>query len=174
MQRIATAIPILAFWAASLLFGTPALGQNPKPIGTYGKWQALTFEEKGKPGCYVIAEPDRKEGAYTSRGKVFALVAHRPADSKMNVITVIAGYTYKEGSEVTLEVGSEKFTLSTEEDKAWATDEDDPRIVEALKRGDGMVVHGVSSRGTETTDTYSLTGFTKAYNAIGEACGITQ
>ena len=38
--------------------------------------------------------------------------------------------------------------------------------------GSGMIVRGVSSRGTETTDTYSLNGFTRAHNAIGQACGV--
>ena len=35
-----------------------------------------------------------------------------------------------------------------------------------------MVVKGTSSRDTLTTDTYSLIGFTKAYRAIGKACGL--
>ena len=34
-----------------------------------------------------------------------------------------------------------------------------------------MIVQGTSSRGTKTTDTYSLIGFTKAYRAIADACG---
>ena len=164
----------VAVWVVGVVVGAPAMAQNPQPIGSYGAWQALTFEEGGKSGCYVIAEPTRKEGNYTSRDDVYALVTHRPADDKLNVFTIIAGYTYKEQSTVTLEIGDEKFSLSTKDNTAWASDEDDMRIVEALKKGTtGMVVRGVSSRGTETTDTYSLTGFTKAYNAIGEACKLT-
>ena len=33
-----------------------------------------------------------------------------------------------------------------------------------------MIVDGVSSKGTKTTDTYSLSGFTKARKAIDKAC----
>jgi hypothetical protein len=33
-----------------------------------------------------------------------------------------------------------------------------------------MVVKGTSSRGTKTTDSYSLLGFTKAHKAIDTAC----
>jgi len=174
MLKIKIVICAIAVWVVGALIGSPALAQNPHPIASYGDWQALTFEEDGKPGCYVIAEPTRKEGNYTSRDDVYALVTHRPADSKLNVFTVIAGYAYQDQSAVELEIGDEKFSLQTKENTAWASDEDDPRIVEALKKGTGMVVRGVSSRGTETTDTYSLTGFTKAYNAIGEACKLTQ
>jgi Invasion associated locus B (IalB) protein len=40
-----------------------------------------------------------------------------------------------------------------------------------LKAGKQMIVRGTSSRGTETTDTYSLSGFTAALAAIDKACG---
>jgi hypothetical protein len=174
MLKIKIVVYSLAVWVVlGALDGSPAQAQNPRPIGSYGAWQALTFEEDGKSGCYVIAEPTRKEGNYTSRDDVYALVTHRPDDDKLNVFTLIAGYTYQPDSTVTLEIGDQTFSLSTKDDTAWASDDDDPRIVEALKKGAGMIVRGVSSRGTETTDTYSLTGFTKAYNAIGEACKLT-
>ena len=38
-------------------------------------------------------------------------------------------------------------------------------------KGSKMVAVGTSSRGTKTKDTYSLSGFTKAYKAINKACG---
>jgi hypothetical protein len=37
-------------------------------------------------------------------------------------------------------------------------------------KGAAMVVVGTSERGTKTTDTYSLKGFTAAYGAISKAC----
>ena len=49
-------------------------------------------------------------------------------------------------------------------------DKDDKDIVAAMKRGSRMIVDGVSSRGTKTKDTYSLTGFTSAYKAISNKC----
>ncbi len=172
MLKTRTIGATIAAWV--MLSASLVQAQNPQPIGSFADWQALTFEEEGKSGCYAIAEPTRKEGNYTSRGDVYALVTHRPADARLNVFTIIVGYTYQAGSEATAEIGNEKFSLFTQEGMAWAADDDDVKIVDALKRGAGMVVRGVSSRGTETTDTYSLTGFTKAYNAIGQACGLTQ
>ena len=160
--------------AAGGLFSAQAQEQAPpKPVGRYGDWQALTFEEAGNIACYMISEPKQAQGNYSTRGKVYALVTHRPTSKQLNVLTVIAGYTYKEKSEVTIEIGEEKFSLFTEQGTAWAPDaETDQKLVEAMKNGSGMIVRGVSSRDTETTDTYSLQGFTKAYNAIGEACGL--
>jgi invasion protein IalB len=171
MFRRTISIAVTAVWVIQSTLAAPVLAQTPKPIGSYGDWQALTYEENGKPVCYVFTEPAKKEGQYTSRGQVYALVTHRPADKKLNVFTIISGYTFKEDSDAILEIGDQKFTLFTQESMAWANDEDDPKIVEALKKGTGMVVHGTSARGTETIDTYSLRGFSKAYDAIGEACG---
>ena len=172
MLRLTTSIAVIAMWVIQIALTAPASAQNPKPIGSYGDWQALTYEEASKPVCYVFTEPAKKEGQYTTRGQVYALVTHRPTDKKLNVFTIIFGYTLKEDSDATLEIGDQKFTLFTQEGMAWATDEDDPKIVEALKKGTGMVVHGTSARGTETVDTYSLLGFSKAYDAIGSACGL--
>lgn len=172
MLRLMTSIAVIAVWVIQIALTAPASAQNPKPIGSYGDWRALTYEESGKPVCYVFTEPAKKEGQYTSRGQVYALVTHRPADKKLNVFTIISGYTYKEDSDAILEIGDQKFTLFTQEGMAWANDEDDPKIVDALKKGTGMVVHGTSARGTETIDTYSLQGFSKAYDAIGNACGL--
>ena len=167
-----TSIALAAMWVIQTALTVPAWAQTPKPIGSYGDWQALTYEENGKPVCYVFTEPAKKEGQYTSRGQVYALVTHRPSDKKMNVFTIISGYTFKEDTDAILEIGDQKFTLFTQEGMAWANDEDDPKIVEALKKGTGMVMHGTSNRGTETVDTYSLKGFSKAYDAIGDACGL--
>src|SRR5215471_21133214 len=126
---------IAAVWVMGLTGAGTAAAENPKLIGSYSNWQALTFQEESKAGCYTIAEPIRKEGAYSTRGRVYALVTHRPTDKKLNVITIIAGYEFKEGSGVTVEVGDEKFSLFTQQDMAWASDEDDAKIVDAMKRG---------------------------------------
>jgi invasion protein IalB len=175
MQMRMTAIPILCLTVAALALGAPAHAQSPTQIGDFGNWQALTFEESGNTGCYMLSSPDRMEGAYKSRGEVFALVTHRPAENTRDVVTIIAGYAYKPDSEVTVKVGGDKFKLFTHEGTAWAPDpEQDRALVDAMKNGSTMTVSGVSARGTKTTDTYSLTGFSKAYRAINDACGLNQ
>lgn len=167
--------PASATVAAFLVAGyfSSALAADPKAIGRYGAWQALTFEEGGNTSCYILSEPTQMEGKYNSRGKVYALVTHRPKSNQLNVVTIIAGYDYKPESEVVVEIGEETFKLFTDKGTAWTpTAESDQRMVEAMKNGSGMVVHGISARDTETVDTYSLQGFTKAYSAINEACGL--
>ena len=70
-----------------------------------------------------------------------------------------------------LKIGDVKKKLFTQDDAAWAADkETDQELVQAMIRGHSMVVKGTSSRGTATTDSYSLLGFTKAHKAINTAC----
>jgi hypothetical protein len=58
-----------------------------------------------------------------------------------------------------------------ENQAAWLSSVDDETgFVGALKGGTKLVVHGTSLKGTKTTDTYSLSGVTKAMTAIDTAC----
>ncbi|MEE8247875.1 MAG: invasion associated locus B family protein, partial [Alphaproteobacteria bacterium] len=65
------------------------------------------------------------------------------------------------------------WDLFTNGASAWApTAVDDKAIVKSMRAGSSMTVKGTSSRGTQTTDTYSLLGFSKALGAITKACGL--
>lgn len=159
--------------AAGPRVGGVAMAQEAEPesIGTFGNWQAVTFEEGGNKGCYITSKPTKEEGQYSQRGRVYVLVTHRPVDKSYDVVSVVAGYTYGENGDVTLTIDQTDFSLFTHQDSAWAPDATaDTALVDAMKKGNSMVVRGTSSRGTKTTDTYSLSGFTKAYQAIAEAC----
>jgi invasion protein IalB len=164
-------ILVLAFGSAAALAGPAAAQADPESIGSFGDWQAVTFDENGNKGCYITSKPTKEEGDYTQRGRVYVLVTNRPADKTFDVVSFVAGYTYEDGGEVTVTIDQAEFDLFTSKDSAWAADADtDAQLVAAMKKGNSMVVRGTSSRGTDTTDTYSLSGFSKAYQAMAEAC----
>ncbi|MBB4267175.1 invasion associated locus B family protein [Roseospira visakhapatnamensis] len=149
-----------------------ALAQDVKTIEKFKDWTAYTYEEQGSTVCYMASQPTKEEGNYSVRGDVYAIVSHRPKEGATNVVSFMAGYPFKDKSEVTVTIdGNTSFTLFTHEENAWAYDEDDARLVAAMRAGGRMVVKGTSTRGTLTTDTYSLMGFTNAHGAISKACG---
>lgn len=154
------------------LSANSAHAQNaPQLIDVFSKWEAYTYSEDGQKVCYMGSQPTSAKGDYTQRGKIYVMVTHRPALKLLNEVSFITGYTYKAGSDVDLQIDSKKFKLFTHDDSAWAVNsEEDRKLVSAMKAGSKMVVVGYSSRGTKTTDTYSLSGFTAAYNAISKAC----
>ncbi|MCB9947060.1 MAG: hypothetical protein H6842_04435 [Rhodospirillaceae bacterium] len=140
-------------------------------LGTHRDWHAFTYMENGNRVCYIASRPTRDEGNYTRRGDIFMLVTHRPAENTRDVVSIITGYTFQPDSEAEVTVGTQQFRLFTSNDTAWAYDaDDDRRIVQAMIQGSTMVVRGTSNRGTRTTDTYSLLGFTAAHNQIDELC----
>ncbi len=151
-----------------------AQAQNtPKLIDVFGKWEAYTYSEKGQKVCYMGSQPTSAKGDYTQRGRIYAMVTHRPSLKLLNEVSFITGYTYKSDSKVDLRIDSTSFKLFTHDDSAWAsTSEGDQKLIKAMKAGSTMVVVGYSSRDTKTTDTYSLSGFTAAYNAISKACSV--
>lgn len=150
-----------------------ASAQTPELIGNYGDWAAYSFTENGNKVCYMVSQPTKAEGKYSKRGDIFALVTHRPGEKTKNVFSYITGYTYKNGSDVTVNVNNQKFTLFTQKDMAWTPDQSsDNKITDAIRKGSKMVVKGTSSRGTLTTDTFSLKGSGGAHDAISKACGV--
>lgn len=169
MKR-AFALAALAFAAA---MSPPATAESAKLLASHDDWEAYVEAEDGKKVCYIGSKPKKEAGKYRKRGDTYMLVTHRPAENSVNVVSVAAGYTYQPESEVDVAIGDDKFRLFTDGDYAFANDaKTDGELVQAMIKGAVMVVKGTSNRGTATTDTYSLKGFTAAYKAIGRACGV--
>ncbi len=155
-----------------LLPGDSSWAGEPAHFGTYSDWNVFTFDDGEGKVCYLASQPVKSTGKYTKRGEVHFLVTHYAKRKGAAVINVIAGYTYKVDSDVLVKIGGSEFELFTDGDKAWAFNEAaDRAFVIAMKRGLKMTVKGMSSRGTQTTDVFSLTGFSSAFKAASKACG---
>ncbi|HUD88772.1 MAG TPA: invasion associated locus B family protein, partial [Xanthobacteraceae bacterium] len=75
------------------------------------------------------------------------------------------------GSEASVDVGSTSYALYTQQDGAWiknATEE--AQMVAAMRAGDSAVVKGVSAKGTQSSDTFSLKGLTQALDRVAQDC----
>jgi hypothetical protein len=70
-----------------------------------------------------------------------------------------------------VKIGNREFMLFTRGEHAWTkSQEADQALINAMKRGSNMTVRGTSLKGTYSLDTYSLLGFTAAYEAMVNAC----
>jgi hypothetical protein len=146
-----------------------------RSLGTFDLWTAYASEDKTGRVCYLVGQPQKSEPAGSGRKAPMAMVTHRPAEKISNVVSFVAGYPLKDGSDVALDVGGSKFELFTKDDGAWArTAELDKSIVAALAKGQQAVVKGVPQKGPATTDIYPLAGFAKALAAIDKACGVKR
>ena len=170
-RTVAGALAAALLLPALGLSAAPASAQAIERLGEFGNWTAYAYTDKGQKTCYMASAPTKDEGAYKKRGKIYTRVTHRPGESTRDEVSILAGYKYKDQSFVKVKIDTKGYDLFTHDDTAWAPDSKaDATLVKAMKRGNKMTVSGASWRGTETKDTYSLSGFTKAYNAISKAC----
>jgi len=168
-------LPLAAALVAVLAAAWPAAAAEPTSLGTSRDWDALALEEGQRKTCYIVSRPKSQEGNFTRRDQPYLMVTHRPAEKSLDVVSILAGYTFQSGSEVTIQIGNQTFRLFTDNDSAWARDDNtDRQLVQAMRAGQTAVVRGTSSRGTKTTDTYSLAGFSASYQAINQACGVKR
>jgi invasion protein IalB len=154
---------------------TPPTMASAKPtlLGQYGDWGAYTALPGGKKVCFAIAKPASAETNPPNRPRnpVFMFISTRPADKVTNEVSVIIGYPFKPGTEASVDVGSTSYALYTQQDGGWiknATEE--AQMVDAMRSGQTAVVKGVSAKGTQSTDTYSLRGVAQALDRIAQEC----
>ena len=173
MRRIFKTLTTTAAVAvAGVVWSFSALAADPDRIGGNGDWSAYVVERSGNKTCYMVSKPTKDEGNYTRRGDIFVLVTNDPSSGTDGEVSFVAGYTYRAESDVTVQIGGTSFELFTNGDRAWTRGpEEDAVLVEAMVKGADMTVKGYSSRGTLTTDTYSLRGFTATKRMIDRACG---
>lgn len=146
--------------------------EMPKLLGEYGDWSTWTYNDRGNLMCYMTSTPKKDEGNYTKRGDIYAIITHRPAEKSFDEVSFVAGYQFDTKAPFVVKIGDKTFKNTfTEGGKAWmVSNAEDRNIIASMKRGERMIVDGKSSRGTATKDTYSLKGFTSAYQAISAKC----
>ena len=156
---------------ALMLAASAAAAEDGKFLGAFLSWEAHAGRVGKSRVCYMSGLPRKSAGKYEKRGEASIIVTHWPGRKRFDEVSVVAGYSYKKGSKVEAEIDGAAFDLYTEADRAWRYAGEDRKMVLAMRKGRTLVVKGVSSRGTRTTDTYSLRGFTAAHQAINKACG---
>lgn len=153
----------------------PAADPGPaKSLGSVGSWTAYLAQNKTGRVCYLVGQPEKTDPS-VKRKAVMAMVTHRTEDNVSNVVSFDEGYPLNEDDDVIVEIGSDKFSLFAKDDTAWArTSELDKTIVAALAKGKGAIVKATPKKGRGTTDTYALSGFSKALELIDKACDIKR
>jgi hypothetical protein len=146
-----------------------------KPLGNAGSWSAYLAENKAGKVCYLVGQPDKSEPASMKRKPVMAMITHRTEDNVSNVVSFDEGYPLNADDDVVVEIGTEKYALFAKDDTAWARTSDlDKTIVTALAKEKQAIIKSTPKKGHVTTDTYTLTGFSKALALIDKACDVKR
>ncbi len=178
-MKIRTVLKAAGLGLAGLaLSHAAAVAQVSSRIDGAGDWSVFKTTTSEGAVCWITTAPTNwvaKRGGKkvdVNRGDVYLMVSVWPDRGVSNEVSVISGYPYAKDSRVKAKIGSKNYTLYTDGEGAWlGSPDDDSAMVKAMIRGREAMVTGSSSRGTETTDTFSLSGFTAALKAAEAACG---
>jgi hypothetical protein len=148
-------------------------GAEPTLIGQYGTWGAYTATPNGRKVCFALAKPSSSKTNPPNRPRdpAYAFVSTRPAERVFNEVSIMIGYALKPGSESVLEVGGASYAMYTQGDGLWIKNAaEEEQMVSAMRKSAEVVVKGVSAKGTETTDVFSLKGLSQALDRLAQDC----
>ena len=165
------------FTAAALCMGAsaPAMAEPANLLGVFGNWSAFSSGTGSSLTCYALSKPRATQPRAAKRGSIYLMVSDWPSRKVKAEPQIVYGYQAKEGGAAALGVGPEKFSFfirnNGKDGSAWLQQlNDNPRLVSAMSGGVSAVASGVSSKGTKTSDTYSLSGFNDAMAQVHAAC----
>lgn len=165
------AAAILAVTAG--LSGTAFAQESTNVVATEGDW--TVFAGNNPKECWAVSPPkstvNSKDGqpVEVQRGPIRLYVAYRPGAA--GEVSFTGGYPFRPGSTVGVDISGQKFDLFTEGENAWTgSTSEDAKLIAALRAGSSATLTAMSSRGTKTVDTFSLSGITAATNAAKSNC----
>ncbi len=166
MSRLPTALSLV------LLTLTPSFAQaQVKFVGKFGVWEAHRAKVAGEAVCYVATIPAASSRKVPKRAEVALMVSYWPKDRLDGQIKVAAGFPLKKDSKIKLRFSGKQYQLWVKGQNGWAADRKaDRAIVRLLEVGKKLAVTSAPAAGAPVTDTFSLTGFTKAWAAAKGAC----
>ena len=153
-----------------LMFSLNALAANPRSTGKYKNWESFIVEtDKGKI-CFAQTVPTKRAPAAVKRDKSKLFVTFRPSEEIKDEVSLTSGHDYKTSS-VTASSGKRRYSFFSQKDFAWLLDDqEEKKFIQLMKKATDIIVKARTTKGAETTDHYSMMGFTKAYNTAKKTC----
>jgi len=150
-----------------------AVNGQPQLLGQFADWGAYTASPGGRKICFALAKPSSAQTSPPNRPRnpVYFFITTRPGENVRNEVSTLVGYPLKPNSDATAEVGGNSFVMYTQNDGAWIKNvAEEARMVDAMRKSSDAVIKGISARGTQSTDTYSLKGLSQALDRIAQEC----
>ena len=147
-----------------ILFSFNATANAPRSTGKYKNWESFTVQtDKGKI-CFAQTIPTKRAPASVKREKSKLFVTFRPSENIKDEVSLTSGHDYK-SSTVTASSGKKRYSFFSQKSFAWLLDDQEEKnFIKLMKRATNLIIKARTTKGAETTDHYSMMGFTKAYN----------
>ena len=153
------------------VFSLNAFANTPRSTGKYKNWESFVAEtDKGKI-CFAQTVPTKRAPASIKRDKSKLFVTFRPTEDIKDEVSITSGHDYK-STTVTASSGKRKYSFFSQKGFAWLLDDQEEKgFIKLMKKATNVIIKARTTNGAETTDHYSMMGFTKAYNTAKKTCG---
>ena len=153
------------------IFNISNAEESLKSIGKFKDWESFVLLQDQNKTCFAQSKPIVRAPKKLKRDPSRLFVSFRPNEKIKNEISVTNGYEFKVKSPVTAKSGKKIYDLFSKGKFAWVADnEEEKKLIRTMKKASRLMIVGNTSKGGQTTDHYSMMGFTKAYNAAKKSC----
>ena len=160
-------ITILFSLICSISFGE----ENLKSVGKFKDWESFILSQEGNKVCFAQSTPVVRAPKKLKRDPSRLFISFRPAENIKNEVSVTNGYKFKPKAPVTAKSGKKSYDLFSKGRFAWIVDnKDEAKLIVTMKKASRLMIIGNTDKGDQTTDHYSMMGFTKAYNTAKKSC----
>ena len=152
-------------------FGTLNAEESLKSIGKFKDWESFVLSKEGNKICFAQSIPVVRAPKKIKRNPSRLFVSFRPTENIKNEISVTNGYEFKLKAPVAAKSGKKSYDLFSKGRFAWLVDnKDEAKLILTMKKASRLMIIGNTNKGDQTTDHYSMMGFTKAYNSAKKNC----
>ena len=162
---------LLTFIFSLFIFSSTNAENNLKSIGKFKDWESFILSQEGAKVCFAQSIPVVRAPKILKREPSRLFVSFRPSENIKNEISVTNGYKFKLKAPVSAKSGKKNYQLFSKGKFAWVVDgKDEIKLISTMKKASRLMIVGNSEKGEQTTDHYSMMGFTKAYNTAKKNC----
>ncbi len=152
-------------------FGTLNAEESLKSIGKFKDWESFVLSKEGNKTCFAQSIPVVRAPKKIKRDPSRLFVSFRPTENIENEVSVTNGYEFKLKAPVTAKSGKKSYDLFSKGRFAWVVDnKDEKKLIVTMKKASRLMIIGNTNKGNQTTDHYSMMGFTKAYTIAKKSC----
>ena len=145
--------------------------ENLKKLGKFKDWESFVLVQGESKVCFAQSTPVVRAPKKFKRDPSRLFVSFRPTENIKNEISVTNGYEFQLKTPVTAKSGKKAYDLFSKGRFAWVVDnKDEIKLITTMKKASRLMIIGNSDKGNQTTDHYSMMGFTKAYNTAKKSC----
>lgn len=171
--------------------------QSSKPnlVATFGDWNVFVSQTPKGRICYVLAQPKTREPDGLNRDPGYAFISDRPSEGVRNEVSFIMGFDVAGGTasgaaedakfkkrsrserktkaiaSPLATVGSQTFDLLPKGADLWVKNAArESALIAEMKKGVTLQIRAASLKGNESTDSYSLAGFSQAMERLQKEC----